>query len=168
MNCEVAQKKITDDLTHRFDGQVAAHLRSCSECQHLCEDLIALEELARSLRDQYEAPADFGERVLARVPKNKPFRFFGWRPILVTAAMVMLSFGFFWMSDSSAGRDGVFVAEEASVVDPADWKSAEESAYIEVVIEDPVEGEMLLHLPSVIEIRRTELHEDFYYQNTSY
>ena len=168
MKCEVAQQRITDDLAHRFDEEVEAHLKNCAECQHLCDDLISLETLAKSLRDRYKVPAGFGERVLAHIPKRTFSGFFGWRPILVAAVIVMFSFGFFWMNDTAAGRDELFVTEEAAVVDIADWEGSEDSSYIEVVIEDPDEGEMLLHLPSVIEIHRTELHEDFHYQNTGY
>ena len=136
----------------------------CSECQQLCDDLLALEELAKSLGDQYKVPEGFGAKVLAHQPKS---RFFGFRPILVPLAIVMLSFGFFWLNDGASDRDDSVAVEQVTVVDMADLEDAD-SAFIEVVIEDPQEGELMLHLPSVIEIRRTELHEDFHYQNTGY
>jgi len=168
MSCEVARQRIMDDLADRFDEEIKAHLKSCSECHQLCDDLIALEELAKSLGNQYKVPTGFGTRVLAHAPKGTSGRCFGLRPILVPVFIVMLSFGFFWMNEGAAGRDELLVTEEAAVADMADWEGAEDSAYIEVVIEDPEEGEMILHLPSIIEIRRTELHEDFQYLNTGY
>lgn len=168
MNCKVAQQRIVDDLTDRFDGEVKAHLEGCSECQRLCDDLVALERLARSLRDQNKVPAGFGTRILATAPQGRFYRFFGLRPILVSLVIVMLSFGFFWMNDGPAGRDELIVAEETAMGAVADWETVEDPGYIEVVIEDPTEGEILFHLPSVIEIRRTDLHEDFRYENTGY
>jgi len=168
MNCELAQKRIIDDLTHQRDEEIKAHLESCLECQHLCDDLLALEELARSLGDQYRVPTGFGERLLAQKPKRGFGGFFGLRPILVPLAVVMLSFGFFWLNDDGAARqDELLVVEEVAAVDAAEFEDAG-SAYIEVVVEDPVEGQMMIHLPSAIEIHRTELHEDFHYQNTGY
>jgi hypothetical protein len=167
MNCELAQQKLIDDLAHRYNEEVSAHLNSCADCQHLCDDLMSLEKLARSLGDQYKAPEGFGSEVLAHTSKRAFGSFFQFRPVLVPLAIVMLSFGFFWMNDGSSASDEPVVTGEAAVVDMADWEDAD-SAFIEVVIEDPAEGEMMLHLPSVIEIRRTELHEDFHYQNTSY
>jgi len=167
MNCDIAQKKIVDDLTHRCDDKVKAHLESCSECQQFCDDLIALEELARSLGDRYRVPSGFGERLHAQKPTRGFGGFFGLRPILVPLAVVMLSFGFFWLDDGAASQDELLVGEEVAAVDAAESRDAD-SAYIEVFVEDPDEGPMMIHLPSSIEIHRTELHEDFHYQNTGY
>ena len=93
MNCKVAQQRIIDDLAHRCDEQIRAHLESCSVCRHLCDDLVALEELAKSLGDQYRVPEGFGDKVLACRPKGSFGRFLSFRPILVPLAIVMLSFG---------------------------------------------------------------------------
>lgn len=165
MNCKLARQRITDDLSHRFDEEIKAHLKSCPECRHLCNDLVALEKLAHSLRDQYQVPEGFDAKVLHHAPT---YGFFGWRPIFVALVIVMLSFGFFWMNDAAADRDDLLLKEEFAVGKLPDELKAEDPAYIEVVIQDPEEGEMMLHLPSVIEIRRTELHEDFHYQDTGF
>jgi predicted anti-sigma-YlaC factor YlaD len=167
MNCELSQQRLIEDLAHRCDKDIEAHLEDCSECRQLCDDLLALEELARSLGNRYRVPEDFGMKVLAHRPRGSFSSLLKFRPILVPLVIVMLSFGFFWLHDGASARDELFVAEEVVVVDTADWEETD-SAYIEVVIEDPHEGEMMLHLPSVIEIHRTELHEDFHYQNTGY
>jgi hypothetical protein len=171
MICSVVQKKIIEDLDHRFEEEIGIHLGNCSECRHLCEDLVALEELAQSLGDQYKAPTGFGARVVAQANKIKAGRFFRFRPVLVPLAIVMLSFGFFWMNDvainsGSLETQGTAVTDIA--VDIQDYENGEGLSYVEVVIEDEDEGEMILRLPSIIEVRRTEWHEDFYYQNIGY
>jgi len=172
MNCRFVQQSITDNLEHRFDEDINGHLRCCSECRHLCDDLVALEELAQSLGDQYQVPTGFGAKVLAQAPKKANGNFFGFRAVLVPLAIVMLSFGFFWMNDGVVGHDDPIVTGAAAVGDMAvdihDGAGTEKPSFIEVVIEHPDEGEMIVHLPSVIEIHRTELHEDFYYQTTGY
>jgi len=172
MNCTFVQQSLVDDLKHRFDEDIDDHLRCCSECRHLCDDLMALGELAQSLGAQYQVPTGFSARVLAEAPKKAHGNFFGFRAALVPLAIVMLSFGYFWVNDGVVGHDESVVTGAAAVKDMAvdihDGFGSEKPSFIEVVIDHPDEGEMIIHLPSVIEIHRTELHEDFYYQNTGY
>jgi hypothetical protein len=80
----------------------------------------------------------------------------------------MLSIGFYWMSDGASGREEFLATDEVANRDMDDREGMKEPAYIEVLVKDPDEGEMILHLPSVIEIRRTDLHEDSRYQKTAY
>jgi len=167
MNCEAAQRRLTEDLTDRFDAEIIAHLKSCADCQRLCDDLVALEGLAKSLQCQHRVPKDFVSGVLARTSNRMPVSFFGLRPILLSVVVVMLSIGFYWMDEVASGREEFPATEEAYTGD-MDWEGKKDPAYIEVLIKDPDEGEMILYLPSVIEIRRTELHEDLRYQNTAY
>ena len=171
MNCRLVQAKIIEDLDHRFEEEIRVHLDSCGDCRHLYEDLAALEELAQSLGDQYKVPTGFGARVLAQADKMKSRGFFRFRPVLVPLAIVMLSFGFFWMNDDAISGESLETQETAVTditVDIQDYENGEGSSYIEVIIEDAEEGEVILRVPSVIEVRRTELHEDFYYHNTGY
>ena len=168
MNCETAQQRIMEDLTDRFDEEIRAHLKSCAQCQHLCDDLVALELLAKSLQSQHRVPADFVTTVLERASKEMPARFLGLRPMLLAVVVVMLSIGFFWMNDGDIGRDELLVTDEAAMREMDEREGLEDPTFIEVLIEDPAEGEMILQLPSVIEIRQTELHEDSHYQNTGY
>ncbi len=163
MNCKSVQQQIIEDLSHRCDEAVKIHLECCPECRQLCDDLIALEDLARSLGDQYKVPAGFGSRVLAHTHRKTFLGFFGLRPILVLLLIVMLPLGLFLMDDGAASRNESFVTEDA-----AHREVSEDPEYIEVVIDDPEQGELILRLPSVIEIHRTELHEDFNYQNTGF
>lgn len=167
MNCGVVQQRIIDDPANRHEGEIKAHLQNCTECQQLCDDLMALEEMAQSLGDQYKVPEDFGHKVLSQVPQGGLRWLVGLRPVFLTLAIFMLSFGFFWLDGDVSHSDASVVIEEAPMVQMDDWEDVD-SSFIEVVIEDPDEGQMMLHLPSVIEIHRTELHEDFNYQNTGY
>ena len=171
MICSVVQKKIIEDLDHRLEEEIGAHLGNCSECRQLYDDLVALEELAQSLGDQYKAPTGFGARVVAQANKIKSGRFFRFRPVLVPLAIVMLLFGFFWMNDGaitsgSLETQGIAVSDIAAGIQ--DYENGEGLSYVEVVIDDDDDGEMILRLPSIIEVRRTEWHEDFYYHNTGY
>jgi hypothetical protein len=107
--------------------------------------------------------------VFDRASKGFTRRFLGLRPMLLAAAIIMLSFGFFWMNDVAQSRDELIVTNEAAIKgDIEGWEGMQDPSYIEVLIEDPAKGEMILHLPSVIEIRRTELHEDSQYHTTGY
>ena len=48
------------------------------------------------------------------------------------------------------------------------WEDKQEPSYVEVTFEDPTGGSVILRLPSVIEIHRTELHEDSNLKTVSY
>jgi hypothetical protein len=117
-------------------------------------------------------PSDFGSKVLKEAAKSTTARPWGWRPIYAVLFVVMLSLGFLWIEDGAEREDaqGFAGAVPGGPVltfwDPEDHQ--EPSSYVEVVVEDPLAGNIILRLPSVIQIHRTDLHEASNLRNVSY
>lgn len=166
MNCQEVQDNLIEDLDCRLDEEISIHLKCCSECRFLDEDLLALGELARSLGNQCQVPSDFGSKVLEQAAKSNAAGPWGLKPICAALFLAMLAVGFLWIKDGAGG-----FAEEVgggSVVSFREQEDNVEPSYVEVVVEDPLVGNVILRLPSVIEIHRTDLHEDSNRKNVSY
>jgi len=79
--------------------------------------------------------------------------------------------GFFWaggfvFSDNPPAQQTELLIEQE--IHSPDFNDLNESDYIDLVVEESPEGELIIRLPSVIEVRKTELHEDVYINHVSH
>ncbi|UCF36839.1 MAG: hypothetical protein JSU96_18840 [Acidobacteriota bacterium] len=174
MNCREVQKRLAEDSSWRFEESFSDHLVNCPECRTHCEDLLELEDLARSLGDRCRVPSDFKSEILEKVADVKsPFAFLSpFRVLAACLVLLVVSVGFFstW-EESEQVDEPVKLDPFESVVFDGDFgleSSDEQPTYIEITVDDPVNGELILRLPSEIVIRQTELHEDFYLHQVSH
>jgi hypothetical protein len=167
MNCEQVQLSLVEDLANRTEEQVARHLESCAVCRRVCDELLELEDLSRSLSGRFRVPATFQAEVLARAaverPRKRRLRF-----ALAAAVFVVISLGLVRPWDRLSAVDAPRREEPHRwAVSWGEGVPERDTPMVEVVIEGQEEP-LILRLPSTIEIRRTDLREDFYIQNVSH
>jgi predicted anti-sigma-YlaC factor YlaD len=175
MKCEEVQSSLLEDLGLRFDEVIQTHLSHCAECQCFCDDLLELESLAKGLSSQVQAPPTFSSEVMARVSKERSCRLWSRVSVAACLVLVVVSVGFLsW--DRETGVDSLSASDHsgplpeaiAPLGEPEGSAGSEELPYVEVVVENPEEGELILRLPPVIEIRRTDLDENLFIHDTSH
>jgi hypothetical protein len=173
MNCKEVQNNLLEDLTSRFNESVADHLDGCSECKSLCQDLMELEDLSSFLQHQVSAPPDFRLNVLSTAKKVLPRWMFSIGPALAFVILITVSAGVlaFWDSPSVVPGGALVVdnSGESLMIDYeiSEIEIDENLEYVDIVQETP-DGQVILRVPSVIEVRRTELHEESEFRNVSY
>ena len=168
MNCVEVQTSLAENLASRDEPDVAGHLEECSDCFKVCEELLELDELSRSLSGRFKVPDNFREQVLFHVEKANGLR--NWRIVLGGAVIVLLAgvITFFkpWEVNGADGNppagSPVFHTARTTSLPSLD------SGYVEVVVPGDDGEEMIVRLPAVIEVRRTQLQEDFYLSNVSH
>ncbi len=168
MNCVEIQTSLAENLEARFDPLIAVHLDGCVHCSRTCQELLELEELSRSLSGRFKVPSNFRDEVLCRYEEDKPLR--RWRMVLGVSCVALLAalVVFFkpWEvsgSDRSPSAVPSAVHSTTSGVLPA-----ADSGFVEIVVPGEGDDEMIVRLPTVIEVRRTQLQEDFYLSNVSH
>jgi hypothetical protein len=167
MNCKQVQAALIEDLSHRADAEAAEHLRCCEPCRTLCDELLELEDLSRSLSGRFRVPPTFQSEVLAKAAQATPARRRRrmMAAVAITAAALVLALP--WGSTETGARSGTY-PDSAAVWSLDRGPVSRESPYVEVVVSGHGEEDVILRLPSVIEIHRSELQEEFYINNVSH
>ncbi len=173
MSCESVLKKLTEDLLSRFDESVAAHLDECSDCRSCCEDLVELKYLVQSSSGKHRVPSEFESETLNRLAREKPSRFPSFRLVAVCATLLMVTVGivYSWEDETGIEEDrGLFIAAQDLQFesDRFEIRPSAEAEFVEVVVEETPGNTLILRLPSVIEIRRTEVSEDYHIADVSH
>lgn len=173
MSCESVLRQLTEDLSSRFDGSVAAHLDECSDCRSCCEDLVELKYLVQSCSGKHRVPTDFESETLNRLAEEKPSRFPSFRLVAVCAALLMVMVGivYSWEDETRTDEDrGLYIAAEDLQFEsePLEIRPSAEAEFVEVVVEETPGKTLILRLPSVIEIRRSEVREELVMADVSH
>lgn len=173
MSCEIVQRRLTEDLSSRFEESVAAHLNECSECRSCCKDLEELKYLVESCSGRHRVPSDFETQTLIRLAQVKPSRFPSLRLVVVCATLLMVMGGivYSWEDKSRIDEDrGSRIAAEDLRFEPEPLaiQPSAEAEFVEVVVEETPGKTLILRLPSVIEIHRTEVSEDLHIADVSH
>lgn len=172
MNCKSVQRRLTEDLkVARQDGLLLEHLRSCPQCQALCEELVSLQKLSRELRHSVPAPARFPSALWAERLAEPSWQR-RWKPAFALVVVAVLALGILWIS----GSGGVFPSSQAGqqIQSLQEFRTLPAEAeglaapYVEILLNQSSEQDHVLRLPPTIEIRRTELHHDFDLRHVSH
>lgn len=169
MNCVHVQTSLAEDLLNRTDAEVAAHLASCPECRKLCDELLELEDLSRSLSGQFRVPTEFRDEVLERLDdrRDRRRRRFGFAAAILVIGLVVAAFVRPWESHS-AGDPSASNSPAVMHFDGSAEAPAAEPGYVDVVVTRDGSDELILRVPSVIEIRQPQIQEDFFINNVSH
>ncbi len=171
MNCGQVQTNLAEDVLSRTDEDVASHLSSCPECRRVCEELLELEDLSRSLSGQFRVPTEFRDRVLARLDEQRARRWrrFGLVAAVLIAGVIVAAFVRPWDDDSAAEVEAAGRPIVMQVGPPSGQAETGSIDYVDVVVSRDGTNDLILRVPSVIEIHRTQLQqEDFYINNVSH
>jgi len=173
MSCESVLNKLTEDLSSRFDATVAAHLDECSECRSCCEDLVELNYLVQSCSGKHRVSSEFESETLGRLAKEKPSRFPSFRLVAVCATLLVVTVGivYSWEDETRIEEDrGLYIAAQDLhfEFEPFEIQPSAEAEFVDVVVEETPGNTLILRLPSVIEIRRTEVSEDLHIDHVSH
>lgn len=168
MNCVEVQTTLAEDLVSRTDEGIASHLSCCPECRTLCDELLELEDLSRSLSGRFRVPSEFRDQVLARLEDRRSRRrrgiaFAAVLFLLVAVALLMRP----WESDSVPGQMAAHQAAEAHFAADAVRTQAGPD-YVDVIVSQDGGDDLILRVPSLIEIHRAQPQEDFYINNVSH
>lgn len=166
MNCRSVRTSLAEDLLSRVDEEIAAHLEECEECRAVCRDLMEIEELSRSLGGRVGVPEGFREAVLSKAARKAPARVFRLGAALAGMVLLAASVGLFQGGDSP--EPGILEVEPEPRHVELEGTGSIEPAYVDVLVTGDGNETFILRLPSVIEVRRTELQEDFYIANVSH
>jgi len=128
---------------------------------------VDLDDLSKSLSGRYRVPSGFQEAVLGRASRARRRLMIRWAVAAVLFLAAAVS-GVFW---TMQGEPPVPPppATPVSASFPAEGlEFVSDAPYVEVVVESDGKEGMILRLPSVIEIHRNQLQEDFYINNVSH
>lgn len=176
MKCSEAQYKLAENHILRHEEEIREHLDHCSECSEFCRNIEELDALSRELRAQHRAPEDFQARLFEGY-KERSFR--GWfspRSVLASLCLVAFLAGLLAVWDQ-LGNGGEITARildsgvqaEAIPINTAVPEALDDNSFVEVVIDSGDEEDLILRLPPVIEIHRTEIpDEETHYHTVSY
>lgn len=169
MNCGQVQHNLAEDLASRADPELARHLNSCAACRRMCDDLLELEELSQSLSGSFRVPDSFQAEVLARAALERPRN----RRLRLALAAGFCFAAFLGLVRPWEGLNAVDLPDAGPY--PERWSASIEDGgsegqvpLVEVLIEGFDKQPVILRLPSTIEIRRTDLQEDFYIRHVSH
>jgi hypothetical protein len=168
MNCVEIQTSLAENLSARSEPLIAEHLAGCVDCSKACEELLELEALSQSLSGRFKVPSNFRDTVLCRFEEERPLR--RWRTLLGVSCVVLLAavVVFFkpWAVSGSEGNP----AAGSSFSYPTSSMSvpSADADFVEIVVPGEGGNEIIVRLPSVIEVHRTQLQEDFYITNVSH
>jgi len=171
MNCKDVQKRLTDDLDTRFEDEMVSHLTTCASCRELVDDLLEMQDLIQIITTSSKIPrhlyADILDEVVQETKKTRVF----FRTAAVACAVLFLVAGFFWARSSGFVNEPADRPVAASVKREApcpELRNPVDQEYVDLIVERSPEGELIIRLPSVIEIRETDLHEDVYIRYVSH
>ena len=179
MKCSEIQYKLAEKHSRIRDERIRKHLEDCPECREFYRSIKEIDDLSRELRCQYRAPEDLLGRVLAEYQEKSSGGWFSFRSVVVSFFLVAYMLGAFVTWDQM-GNGGEITrallnndrAAETPRTVPAPGPAplaVEENSYVEVVIDSAHDEELILRLPPVIEIHRTEIPDDeTHYQTVSY
>lgn len=176
MKCSEVQNKLAENQSHRYGEEIRDHLKNCPDCREFCSSIEELDSLSRVLRAQYRAPEDFQTRVLEDYKARSAGEWFSFRSVLASICLVAFLAGVVTAWDHLANggqlRAGIMennVQADSIPYSPSIPKILDEDSYVEVVIDSGDEDDLILRLPPVIEIHRSEIpDEDTHYHNVSY
>ena len=179
MNCREVQYKLAEKHSRSREKEIREHLECCPECRDFHRSIEEINSLSRELRGQYRAPDDMLGRVLAEYKAASSGGWFSMRSVVVSFFLAAALLGVFlaWDQLGNSGELTNAVLEETRPVEiPETTGLAVDSplgvgnnSYVEVVIDSAGDEELLLMLPPVIEIHRTEIpDEETHYQTVSY
>lgn len=173
MSCEEVLRRLTEDLSSRLEESVAAHIEECSDCRSCCKDLVELKYLVQTCSGKHRVPAEFESETLARLAQIKPSRFpsFTLVAVFATLLMVMAGIVYSWEDESRSDEDrGLHIAAQdlRFESEPLEIQPSAEAEFVEVVVEETPGKTLILRLPSVIEIRRTEVSEELQIADVSH
>ena len=168
MNCVEIQTSLAENLASRSEPLTAEHLAGCVDCSKACEELLELEALSLSLSGRFKVPSNFRDAVLCRFEEERPLR--RWRTLLGVSCLVLLAaVVVFFKPWAVSGSDGNPAAVNSfSYSTPSSSVPSADAGFVEIVVPGEGDDEIILRLPSVIEVRRTQLQEDFYITNVSH
>lgn len=176
MKCSEVQYKLAENHVLRHEEEIREHLDHCSECGEFCSNIGELDALSRELRTQHRAPEDFQARLFEDYKERGSSGWFSPRSVLASLCLVVFLAGLLAAWDQlenngeiTAGILDRGMQTEAIPVSAAVPEVPDENSFIEVVIDAGDEEDLILRLPPVIEIHRTEIpDEDTHYHTVSY
>lgn len=152
MICKVVEERLLLEFkTAAPAEEVQKHLLSCPACQKLYYELNSLQDLSHLLGGTVQAPADFESRVLAAAGRERIWQRV-CKPALAMTLVLVFSAGAFWKGTEQAPGP----AAESAFVESVDAPGSKP----EITVGNP--------LPSKIEIRKTQVHSDFYLTHVSH
>lgn len=173
MKCKAVERLLSEDLGAASRPDVKHHLRLCAGCREVCRDLLSLQKLSRLLDGKVEAPASFSSRIQAATSVSRA-GWMAWKPaLLVMMLAVLLGAMVFWTEEQ--GAETRSSAVEAHLLregkDRSGLPAVEQQPavpYVEIILNQAARPPRLLRLPSTIEIRETQLHQDVYLHEVSH
>jgi len=181
VKCREVQYKLAEKHSRSWGKEIRRHLEDCPECRDFYRGIKEIDSLSRELRGQYRAPDDMLGRVLDQYNASSSGGWFTLRSVVVSFFMAAAVLGVFlaWDQLGNSGELTNAVLKESSPVvtpetDPFPAEiplaaDADNDSYVEVVIDSVGDEELILRLPPVIEIHRTEIpDEKNHYQTVSY
>lgn len=179
MKCAEVQYRLTEDPSLRGVEDISEHLVSCPDCREFYRNMVELNSLTRELKCQSRAPKDFHLKVLGDFREQSDAGWFSARSILLSCSLVALLAGAVLAWDN-IGNEGSLTA---ALMNPDDPEAAartsltgepgvvprDEDSFVEIRLESGDNEELILRLPPVIEIHRTETSdENTHYHAVSY
>ncbi len=168
--CLHVQTSLAEDLLSRTDEEIGGHLAVCPACRRLCDELLELEDLSRSLSGRFRVPMEFRDQVLSRLEqrKSRRRRRIGIAAAALLVAVVASAFVLPWKTPGASPAANVRQATDPQMVAPAAGQSQSAPGYVDIIVDQDGSDGMILRVPSVIEIHRTQIQEDFYINNVSH
>lgn len=179
MKCSDVQEKLAEGRLSGMEDEFLEHIESCGECREFYRNIRELDLLSRELRSRYKAPRDFHEKVLLDLRERNSEGWFSSRSVLLSLCLVSCLAGGFLTWDN-LGNNGAVTAEILGADRPSGLEQgqvdsgiapavSEQGAFVEVNISPEEEEDLILRLPSVIEIHRTGIpDETSHYHEVSY
>ncbi len=176
MKCSEIQNRLAEDYSDRLSEEISEHLRDCTECREFSRNIGELDALARELRAQHRAPEDFQSRVFNDYKERISGGWFSLRSVLASICLVAFLTASLAAWDHlendgkiTAGVLGRSLHADNLPLSPSAPEILDEDSFVEVVIDSGDEEDLILRLPPVIEIHRTEIpDEDTHYHSVSY
>ena len=179
MKCTEIQHMLTESLSRGREKEITEHLEACAECREFYRSIRELDALSGELRSQVRAPEGFHDRVISTHEGRSSGGWFSFRSVMASFSLAACLTGALltWdqLRNDGAWTSGIFPVEEG-FNDSMEAKGVpdyaldrDENSYMEVTIDSEDEEALILRLPPVIEIHRTEIpDETTHYHTVSY
>ncbi|HOM99502.1 MAG TPA: hypothetical protein PLM33_04530 [Acidobacteriota bacterium] len=171
MNCERVQELLAERTDARELPEVESHLLRCSTCREVLRELEEIEELSRSLAGRVRAPRGFARHVAHVCTRRFVWQ---WKTLVPVLSALVFAVGMTWVwQDGAADAATEFAAGDPSLsaeeaVHPFSGLSERQPEYVEVILSGEDGGPFIVRVPSVIEVRRTSVSEDYYIDYVSH